>query len=309
MRSGACLAAAAALAVAGGCVRVERRDGPDGGPPPPSTARHAQLLAVLDLNRASANLIGSYLTILGELSAHLGENGVVVDQAAVLAQYGGIAGVPALVWGTTDVAGSSTQADAVLRAATISGRYDAPVVSSSAEEYNLATVARRLDTATLPPGQTGGGSRPFFSPPEDLFIVLVVHPTRRLCTPGAPGCAIGGVAPADLFSSTRGDGTAAWLKLPQGAYPAGRVVQAFITTSEGESEDAFYARCSAVANFPLLLLDDLEPSPVSYYVELANLLRARGILAETLDLCDALGSEGDLLIKDLAQTIVAATAG
>jgi hypothetical protein len=304
--------AAAALALVAlvggaGCVRIIHDgsttcdgSGGDGGATPSPV--HAQALFVVDLDRASANLVGSYAGLIDGLRSALAERLVIVDQVAVLPIYGGVTGMPALVYG--DPGGGDLAA--VLGPTANGGLFDHPLPGVTAEQYNLATIAPHLDTATLPPELTNGESRPFFSPPTDLFLVVTIHPTRRLCAESDSACTIGGVAPVDVFSAAAGDGTAAWLKLPGGSYPRARIYQVFLTTSEGESAAAFQQRCGGLPGFPKTLLDVIAPSPASYYGDLATGLSAEGWHAERLDLCEAFAAGGEELLRGLAGRIALA---
>jgi hypothetical protein len=266
---------------------------------------HAQALYALGLGRSAANLAGPYADIVGQINAALATSGVVVDRYAVLPQYGSITGAPALVWGNPSMGG---ELSAALTAAATSGSFDAPIAGVTAEQFNLATLAAGLDTATLPPELTNGSSAPFFAPPNDVFLVVTIQPDKRLCADTDPACAVNGAAPVTAFSAAAADGTAAWLRFPAGSYPQKHVYQAFIATGENETTAQFQAKCSGVPGFPKALLDVMEPSPVPYYTDLATGLTAAGWAAEEIDLCDLLGANGSSLVKSLAGHVAQAAA-
>jgi len=309
LRLGLAAFATAALAAASiGCVRTIKVPGEcDGGSVivVPTEPLHAQALYVLDLDRGAVNLAGSYAGIINRLHGALALAGVVVDQHAVLPLYGGPQDKPVLVWGTP--AEGAGDLSATLGPLASSGRYDGPLAGITAESSNLALIAGSLDAATLPPDISPDQSRPFYSTPKDIFLIVTIAPTRRLCALTDDACRLGGMSPVDAFSSTTGDGRAQWLKLPGGTYPKKRVYQVFITTSEaGETATVMRARCGSMAGFPKGLLDVIEPSPDSYYVALAAELGKQGWRAERLDLCETVSALGDDALKMLGARIAQA---
>jgi hypothetical protein len=302
-------ATGAVLAACAGCLKIVH-DGGDGGSCDgggvvvPPKQLHAQALLVVNLDRAAANLAGPYAGISGAISTELATNGVTVDQLAVLPVYGGVNGAPLLVYGNPAVgAGDISTAFAAL---VTSGNFDAPLAGDTAEQFNLATIAKELDTATLPPELTNGSTTPFFGPPVDLFLVITIQPAHRLCADTDPACTISGLDPVSYFSAKAGDGTAGWLKLPSGSYPSGHVYQVFFSTGEAETPSDFASRCGAIPGFPKALLDVMEPSPVKYYGEVAQGLAGQGWHAEQIDLCDAVGSSAPGILKGLAGRIAQA---
>jgi hypothetical protein len=298
-----------ALALAGaGCVRVVHVyecDGgtTEGGPPPPI---HVQALVAINLGRASTNLVGPFSSIVDHLGAALTTANIVLDQYAVVPLYGSATGAPELLYGYP--ASGAGELSSVLQPPTLSGDYDQPIAGVTAEQYNPYTIGGRLDTATLPPELTDGSTTPFFNAPADLFLFVTIQPSRRLCDEADPACAIGGADPVAAFSAVDGSGNAQWLKLPGGAYPAKRVYQVAFDTKEGETPAEFQARCGAIPGFPKALLDVMEPSPTTYYGDLAKGLGGQGMHAEQLDLCEALGAGGAAQLVDFAGRVAQAGA-
>jgi hypothetical protein len=274
--------------------------GTNGGGPP--RVYHAQALYVVNLSRSAANLAGTHADLIGKLNADLGARNLSVDEWAVLPLYGGVDGEPQLIYG--DPSDSAGDLSAALSDATLSGLYDHAL--TSAEQYNLATIAGSLNQATLPPPDVGGQSPTFFGPPLDLFLVVTIQSERRLCGDGDAACALSGLAPLDAFSRATDDGHAAWLKLNGGAYTTSHVYQLFIFTGEQESFTQLQTRCAAEAGFPKTLLDALQPSDVPYYGDLVSGLSAKGWHADQIDFCDAISSRGSQLIESAAAKIAAA---
>jgi hypothetical protein len=310
-------AAAALLAAAGACIKVVHdapcdlslvgttTGGGTGGGGPPVTL-HAQALYVVNLQRSTANLAGTYADLIHQLNSALSAANLNVDQYAVLPLYGGIAGAAQLIYG--DPSTSSGDLSAVLSEAALSGQFDHPLDGVTAEQQNLATVAAALDTATLPPDANGGKSPTFFAPPKDLFLVVTLQSATRLCADTDAACALGGVAPVDAFSATAADGSAGWLKINGGNYPPRRVYQLFIATGERESFAQLQASCTAMPGFPRTLIDSLQPSQVGYYGDLSTGLTGRGWNAEQLDFCSAIATAGAAQLKGVAARVAAAAA-
>jgi hypothetical protein len=82
-----------------------------------------------------------------------------------------------------------------------------------------------------------------------------------------------------------------------------------IVTSENESTTQFQARCSAVPGFSRTLLDVIAPSPFVYYDDFKSQATTRGLLAQKIDLCDALGDPGTSQLRSVAGAIATRLAG
>jgi hypothetical protein len=296
--------AIAAAAATMACTRIIHSGGAGGaggaggsGPPPP--VAHVQMLWTINLPRSAANLSSFYAELHDGFVAALADVGVAVDQDGVAAQYG----QPGLVWGESERVHPNRDLASVLRDAAGSGAFEPPSAPVP-EQENLAVLGARLPSLTIPPPLTGGDSIPLYGR-RDGMVVATVQATRRLCGIGDGACALGGRPPADYFAATAPDGSAAWLAAAGGGagLPAGRIFFVDFVTSEGESPDAFRARCAAVPGFSRTLLDVMAPSPSIYYYQLVTELGGRGAVAVRVDLCEALGDDAGNLAKNAAHAI------
>jgi hypothetical protein len=291
-----------------GCTKVVRQPPPPppggvggaGGGPAPVIA-HVQLLTLFNLPLSAVNLTPGYAEVHDALIAALLQAGIVVDATGVAPQYG----APGLLWGQSDRVQPQLDLLTVLRSSANSGRYE--LGAGGPEQRNLAALGGSLGALTVPPSLLGGASIPLYDTPRDGIVVATVHSTRRACALSDDACRLGGLSPVEFFTSARGNGTASWIAPPQGApgFPLPRVAFVDIFTSEGEAPDQFRARCAAIPGFSRTLLDDMEPSPVVYYAGFQDEVGARGPIAESVDLCEALGDAGHALLERTAGAIAA----
>jgi hypothetical protein len=194
-----------------------------------------------------------------------------------------------------------------LVAAANSGLYEPPAAGAEPEQTNLMQLGANLAALTIPPELVAGESIPLYGTAPDAFVVVTVHSTARLCGLTDGACRLAGMSPVEYFAQTRTDGSAAWLQAIGGAtgVPLSRVIFVDIVTSEGEAPAAFQARCAGVPGFSRTLLDVLAPSATIYYGEFVTQASAHNMLAEKIDLCDALGDSGADLMNQVARDIAA----
>jgi hypothetical protein len=172
-----------------------------------------------------------------------------------------------------------------------SGLYDG--VGTVSEAEGVVRTGANLVDARLPPELGGLDGSAFFDRPRSLFLVVYLQPLARRCALGTADCQVDGRSPADIFTESAADGTATWLRFATGGMPIDQIVHVAIRTSEGETPQAFRARCSAINGFPLNLFDVMEPSPLLYFDPLtAALNAAHPGTGQTGDLCDLLGELG-----------------
>jgi hypothetical protein len=180
------------------------------------------------------------------------------------------------------------QITSTLQQLAASGQFDGTDTRSEAE--GVVRVGQHLVDATLPPDLGGLDGSAFFDKPSSLFLVIYLQPLARKCAYDSTDCQVDGRSPADIFTDTAADGTATWLHFATGGMPIGEVVHVAIATREGETPDAFRARCGNINSFPKNLLDVMEPSPASYFGPLlAALNAAHPGTGQSADLCDILG--------------------
>ena len=178
-----------------------------------------------------------------------------------------------------------------LRKLAASGKYDG--IGTTNEAEGVIRTGQHLVEARLPPELGGLDGAAFFDRPRSLFLVIYLQPLERKCGMSSASCAVDGRSPAEIFTATNPDGTAAWLHFATGGIPLGQVVHVAIDTKEGEPTDAFRTRCKAINGFPANLLDVMEPSPALYFDPLtAALNAAHSGTGQSGDLCSMLGELG-----------------
>jgi hypothetical protein len=171
------------------------------------------------------------------------------------------------------------------------GKYDG--IGTTNEAEGVVRTGSHLVEARLPPDLGGLDGAAFFDRPRSLFLVIYLQPLARKCGMSSASCTVDGHSPAEIFTETNPDGTAAWLHFATGGIPLGQVVHVAIDTSEGETAEAFRGRCTAINGFPTNLLDVMEPSPELYFDPLtAALNAAHSGTGQTGDLCSMLGELG-----------------
>ena len=310
---------------------------PDALPPPKPL--EASVLYVVDLQRSSANLSEKYAGIMIGFAGYLQSIGLQIDSMGVISTYADQFG-PRLLLGRTQASPPSSSAPllAVLAGAADAGVSDyarllpylggtlanisdgdlplaLQLLASSgnfdgegeaSEAKNVIELGRGINVAGLPP-QLGGIDRSaLFDRPHDLFIVVYIQPLPRRCALGTDACLVEGRSPADILTERGADGGAAWLAFASGSIPLEQVVQVAVATSEGESIDAFRARCAAVAGFPSNLFDIVAPSSNAYFAPLMGALNAaaRGT-GHVGDFCELVGTTPEDAIKALGNAVAA----
>jgi hypothetical protein len=177
------------------------------------------------------------------------------------------------------------------------GNYDG--MNTTSEAAGVVGVGSHLVAATLPPDLGGLDGAAFFDRPRSLFLVIYLQPLSRKCNLGTSDCMVDGRSPDAIFNETNADGTAAWLHFAKGGMPIDQVVHVALSTTEGESPDAFRARCKAINSFPPDLFDVMEPSSTSYFDPLLKSLNAaHPRTGQGADLCELIG---ELMINDPTQ--------
>jgi len=177
------------------------------------------------------------------------------------------------------------------------GKYDG--IGTTNEAEGVVRTGTHLVEARLPPELGGLDGAAFFDRPRSLFMVIYLQPLARKCGMSSADCQVDGRSPADIFTETSSDGTAAWLHFATGGIPISQVVHVAIDTREGESPDAFRQRCTHVNGFPANLLDVMEPSQALYFDPLVSALNtARKGTGQAGDLCNLFG---EILLNEPSQ--------
>lgn len=158
----------------------------------------------------------------------------------------------------------------------------------------LANVGANLqDVVTqYPPELPGTSGLRVFGAAPDLLLVIHLDPLSRRF--GREDAACGGAA---IFSSVRGDGSAAWLEFPTGNLDARRVAHWFVATDEEVDRTEFLRSCRSLEGFPTDVLDLLEPSAKALYGPLVGELEAVDSQALFLPFCE-------LLVEDRRQAFL-----
>jgi hypothetical protein len=310
---------------------------PDALPQPPPL--EASVLFVANLQRSSANLAGQYASLmtkfLGDLpgslqvvnmglistygdqfgprlllgrSAAAGQPASTLALLGLLAQYAdaGISNYNSLLPIIGGTLGNIDDADLqpALQLLAGSGNFDGNGVTS--EAANLIGFGQGLNAFALPPELGGIDRSAFFDVPHDLFIIVYLQPLPRRCQLGNADCDVNGQSPSDIFLQTDGYGGASWLHFSYGSIPPAKVVQVAIATSEGESETAFEARCTAVPGFPQNDFDVIGPSANAYFTPLMSALNAAYPgTGQNGDFCTLIGSKADSTMRALATSAAA----
>jgi hypothetical protein len=251
---------------------------------------------------------GESMTAASAAGAATGATGTT-SQPLSAAQDGGATGArPALPNPDASFdAGLPTQPPqlpVILQQLAASGLFDG--TPTTAEGGGLVSLGAALGQARLPAELDGLDSQDFFDRPTSLFIVVYLQPLARKCGLSDATCQVNGRSAADIFTEVGSDGLASWLQYSGGGMPIANIVHVAIATKEGETVDAFRARCGAVTGFPRALFDVMEPSPVSYYEPLVTALNAAHPgTGQRADLCALLGADGTGLLANLAGQIAA----
>lgn len=274
---------------AAGCTVVRYVDNDDDvvtGPPP----RVIDMLVMMDMSRATANLTEDYSTILGGVMFALAENNVTVRHAALAPLHSRAGGAVPLLYGEDDADGEFFSFQEAVAFYTYDGGAEYLQDSAAAEGENLATLGGELDSrAVYHPTTADTSASAYFSEPADGFVVLYFSASPRRCSMNGTDCEIDGVSPADYFTQTDGEGVT-WLNLPGGtSLPKEKVFHGAIVTAENVSYDEFYEVCAKYPNFPAAKLDVMQPSSEhAYFGPFVEEVKANGAPAHYTDLCEAM---------------------
>lgn len=295
---------------ASGCTVIRYRD-PDGGgvtvvPVEPPVV---DVLVLVDLDTSAATFATPYQRLLDSAIAAFEEAGVDVRRVAVAPLAHRVGGAVPLIAGGSpdeiDLAGAIAAYTTGELASFLEPQVDGE--RSNLLELGAALVARSIYRPT--PGSPGSGmltGEAFFEPAEDGWIVVTLSGRAAPCDAGAcPSAAVehaGALLLTDPESSTL-----VWLRLPgEDGLPAGRVFHLFVTPPEvGDSYTALSSACTARPNFPVGVLDAMQPSEV-YRSEVARGLSAGGGRGSWIDLCGALSSDGPNMLRSAARAIAGA---
>lgn len=274
---------------------IIRHVGPEdggAGPGPSAPPRVFDVLFIVDLDPSTANLASSYHTLIELWSAAIEMAGIDIRQAAIAPLHRRIGGeVPLLPL-------EDSGAFATLEQYTSGER--APLLTDPGlgDFDNLLWLGERLDHI----GSYEGGAlgRAYFEPPADGFVVILVAPLAARC---AGGCEAEADAAAEHLTRTDDAGQLTWLDLPsdEGLRPS-QVHLVLISTPEvGSDFSAMADTCRRYPNFPLDVLDFLEPT-APLFSQTASRVAARGARAHRHDLCGLLSSNGPNAIDSTAAT-------
>jgi hypothetical protein len=299
-----CLAVAVTYQMAVACTVVRYADDDENvvdGPPP----RQIDMLVMVDLDRAAANLTPDYGDILGKLAGGLAVQNVEIRRAALAPMYRRAQGTVPLLYGADDPNGEFQDfADAIAFYTWDDGAsyLQDSVVSDSS---NLATLGAELDSRSIyHPTTADTSGAAYFSGPADGFLVVYLSASARRCAPGEGDCRVDGLTAVEHLSQS-GELGASWLELAGGTGIAvNKIFHAAIVTPEGPDYSQFYAECSAMANFPVAKLDVMQPSEnVSYFGPLVEGINDAGGNAEVVNLCEAMSTKGEVTLLSLSLNI------
>jgi len=308
---------------------------PDALPPP--RPLKASVLVVANLDRSSANLADRYAAVMTGLGAYLQSVGLELENMGLIATYGDHWG-PRLLLGRRAGATPSPSLQLLLSAAlggniniqdydhllpligstlgnisdedlaaalkllASSGNFDGDGVTSEAK--NVIEFGRGLGGEPLSAVQGGIERSALFDRPRDLFIVLYLQPLPRRCALATTDCLVDGRSPADIFTETKPDGTAAWLNFNGTGVLPDQVLHVAIATKEQEDLSAFRTRCMKVPGFPTTLFDVIAPSPNAYFGPLTGLLNNANRGTGTIgDFCELIGEKPDAAMMRLGTSV------
>jgi len=266
---------------------VDPNENNNGGTTPP---REVDMLVLVDLSRSSANLSSEYARILGALMGGLELQNIDVRKTALAPLERRAGETVPLIYGTGDDESEFRNfAEAIAFFARDGGDlYLTDPASSDGE--NLALLGMQLDErAIYRPNVADPSGRPYFTEPADGFVVVVLSASPRLCDVGSEGCDLNGMHPGDFFA---GNG---WVEFPGGGtLPSNKIFHLYIGTQEGHSDfEAFYDHCKKQPNFPMALIDVLQPSSGRYFGPVAQRLNSKSGEAMSLDLCEVMSMSGE----------------
>ena len=258
--------------------------------------RTIDVLVLVDLPRASANLMENYASFLAMLEAALVLQQVDVRRSALAPLYRTQSERPPLLYGHGDeYSPFSGLAETLAFYITDEGLSYLDGTRNQDGE-NLAALGLNLDRETIfNPFLTIPEAAPYFAEAADGFVVFYLTGSARRCGHSSPTCQIDDRLPAHYFTDVEDDtGFASWLKLPgQTGLPPSRIMHVSIATAEGVDYDTFVNQCLREPNFPAAFLDVIENSEHSYFGPFFQALRSEGGQAQEVDLCAALSSRGD----------------
>ena len=286
------------------CTVVRYAEDPENvidGPPP----RQIDMLVLVDLDRAAANLTPDYGDILGTLAFGLSKQNVEIRRAALAPLYRRAQGTVPLLYGVDDPDGEFGDFADAIAFYTYDDGASYLQDSVDSDSSNLATLGADLDSRSIyHPTTADTSGAAYFSGPADGFLIVYLSASPRRCEPGEDACRVEGLTAVEHFSKSGDDG-AEWLELAgQTSVPKSKIFHAAIVTPEGPDYSQFYAECSSMANFPVAKLDVMQPSQdVSYFGPLVDGIKDAGGRGEVVNLCEAMSTKGEATLLSLSLNI------
>ncbi len=298
------LLVAAGAWAAVGCTIIRYVDDPnndpDDGPPP----KVVDLLVMMDMSRATANLAQEYGSIIGGVQIALATQNVTIRHSALAPLNARTGEAVPLLYGEGEENSEFFSIEEAVFFYTHDEGSQYLQDKEVSDAANLAILGRELDSRPIyhPTTADPDGSA-YFSEPADGFVVLYFSATSRICGHSDADCEIEGQRPGDYFTSEDGVGVT-WLELPGGgSLPADKVFHGAVVSAEEVEYEEFYEACSKQPNFPAAKLDIMAPSEHAYYGPLVEAIVANGGAAQYVDLCEAMSRRMELKVGGLAAGI------
>ncbi len=258
----------------------------------PIDAKVVDAVVFVELTRAHSGIAAGYHAFLNEVQIALAAtHGIFVRDLAVAPMYRRHGHRAPLLYGRGDDNNLQHSLEESLAyyltdegRGHLDDRVDAPAENTAALGMELAQ-----EPVYNPEAGSGDGS-PYFTSPEDGFIVFYITGSERDCSHDDADCAINGDTPAEYFMQSDSEGGAQWLSLPGGSVEPDQIAHATITTEEGVSYEEFSERCTGRPDFPRAYLDFMEPSDNLFFEPLVSDINAAGGVATHTDMCTALSS-------------------
>ncbi len=262
------------------------------------------VLVLVDLNRSTSNLTEQYGIIVGGLLSGLQEQDIEVRRAAMAPLHRRTGQVVPLIYAEDD---PNAEFDSFAEAIAFFARDDGLAYipdTSSGEAENMRLLGADLHKRSVyRPTTADPEGTAYFLPPADGLVVVVLSSSDRLCGYGDSECQVNGAEAADYFTATN-DAGASWLDFPgETSLRPNRVFFAPIVTAENTSYSDFYNGCTELPNFPVTLIDVMEPGSSSFWGPFVDAVIDRGGQGEVVDMCEAMSSRGPTALGSIVGKI------
>lgn len=245
-------------------------------------------------------IVEYYAKIIEEVTTQLARYQVSVAHMAIAPMYRRLNFSTPLLYGEPDAESEFDTIEAALAHFSSEDGLMNLLDGGSLDGDNLLQLGKRLGNAVVhhPFTPTAAG-QPLYREPERGMLVLWINPFGRRCDLSSCGGEEGLLIDQLLNQNDAGEAT--WLTMGgQSHLPIKRVVHAFIATEETSDYSAFINRCESRPGLPTRILDHIEPSEVSLYQELHQVLGQEGAPSVRVDFCQALSEQSGNALEAVA---------